>query len=66
MDANSLTLTPREAARLIGVDYGTIRRYIKSGQLRCHMLTRRRWVIVRGDLERFVMSAPLVHEADEK
>jgi excisionase family DNA binding protein len=47
-------LTPREVARLLGVDAETVRRYIRLGQLRANRLPSGHYRIRREDAEKLL------------
>ena len=50
-EALSDPVRPREVARLLGVGLNTVYEAIRRGQIPCHVLGRRRYVIPR---ERFI------------
>lgn len=57
------TFTVREAARLLGVRSGVVRRWLRSGRLKAERV-RWSWVIQREELERFSLLGLEVGEAD--
>lgn len=55
---NTITVSPREAARLIGISYGTVMNRIRAGLIRARHLSRKQIVILRVDLEAYLLAAP--------
>ena len=60
----------REVERRYGIDRGTISAAIQAGELRAHRLGRRRFLVLRADLERwlesFVVKPSLLEPREEQ
>ena len=54
----SATISTKAAAELIGVHYRTILVWVKAGRLPARALSKRRWIILRSDFERFLFELP--------
>ncbi len=59
----NLSVGTVEAARLIGVHPKTLLVYINNGRIPCLKLSKRKYLILRSDLEQFLLGIPLVHDA---
>jgi len=52
------TISPKAAAELIGVHHRTLLGWIKAGRLPARAISKRRWIILRSDFERFLSELP--------
>jgi excisionase family DNA binding protein len=65
--AENETLTPREAAKVLNVNYFTLLRFIREGRFLARRLAgSNRVLILRTDLEAYLLSSPVIGESDEQ
>ncbi len=60
---DSLSVKTVEAARIIGIHRATLMKYIHEGRIPCRKLSKRKYLILRSDLEQFLIGILLVHDA---
>jgi excisionase family DNA binding protein len=61
MDANeNIALSLRECARILGCSYGTLLNRIHTGEIPARRLSSKQYVVMRSDLQDYLLRAPLV------
>jgi excisionase family DNA binding protein len=60
---DSLSVGTVEAARIIGICRPTLIKYIHEGRIPCRILSKRKYLLLRSDLEQFLLGMTLVHDA---